>query len=208
MQNKLKRAIEVRFEKEYKNTDFKSGKNWLIFNVIEKYIRSFLSFELSEIKNNRQIKVLLLEEKITKVPFCSDKLPFPVYFKGIIDRVDLRDDEYYVIDYKTGVVERTDVRLKEWENLTQDIKYGKAFQLLTYAYMLAQKDPKYQEKTMTVANFSFKRMQLGLQPFHTYIDKQENRSIDSDTLTLYKDYTEKLLLEIFDEHTPFKEKTN
>jgi len=51
-------------------------------------------------------------------------------------------------------------------------------------------------------------MQLGLQPFHTYIDKQENRSIDSDTLTLYKDYTEKLLLEIFDEHTPFKEKTN
>ena len=208
MQNKLKRAIEVRFEKEYKNTDFKSGKNWLIFNVIEKYIRSFLSFELSEIKNNRQIKVLLLEEKLTKVPFCSDKLPFPVYFKGIIDRVDLRDDEYYVIDYKTGVVERTDVRLKEWENLTQDIKYGKAFQLLTYAYMLAQKDPKYQEKTMTVANFSFKRMQLGLQPFHTYIDKQENRSIDSDTLTLYKDYTEKLLLEIFDEHTPFKEKTN
>jgi len=208
MQNKVKRAIEVRFEKEYKNTDFKSGKNWLIFNVIEKYIRSFLSFELSEIKNNCQIKVLLLEEKLTKVPFCSDKLPFPVYFKGIIDRVDLRNDEYYVIDYKTGVVERTDVRLKEWENLTQDIKYGKAFQLLTYAYMLAQKDPKYQEKTMTVANFSFKRMQLGLQPFHTYIDKQENRSIGSDILTLYKDYTEKLLLEIFDEHTPFKEKTN
>ena len=61
---------------------------------------------------------------------------------------------------------------------------------------------------MTVANFSFKRMQLGLQPFHTYIDKQENRSINSDTLNLYKDYTEKLLLEIFDEHTPFKEKTN
>ena len=195
-------TIENRFEEEYKNNDFKKGKNWLIFNVIEKYIRSFLSIELAEIKKGTEIIPLYLEEKII-IRFDAPNLSFPIYFKGIIDRVDRRNGMLYIIDYKTGVVEPTDVRIKDWENLITDIKYGKAFQLLTYAYMITEHF-KIKE-TMRVANFSFKRLQHGLMTFHTYIDKQKDEDVTAPTLALYRQYTEQLLQEIFDINVAFYE---
>lgn len=202
MQPLVNETINTRFEEEYKNNDFKKGKNWLIFNVIEKYIHSFLTIELAEIKKGTEIVPLYLEQKI-EVPFHSPNLSFPINLKGFIDRVDRRDGILYIIDYKTGVVEPTDVRIKDWENLITDIKYGKAFQLLTYAYMIT-KHLKINE-TMRVANFSFKRLQNGLMPFHTYIDRQKDEDITAQTLALYSQYTEQLLQEIFDINIPFYE---
>ncbi|GJH41639.1 hypothetical protein RCZ04_21890 [Capnocytophaga sp. HP1101] len=196
-------TIERRFEEEYRSTDFRTGKNWLIFNVIEKYVRSFLALELAEIKNGTEIIPLYLEEKI-KVPFQTPHLPFPVNFKGIIDRVDRRNGKLHIIDYKTGIVEPNDVRIKDWESLITDIKYGKAFQLLTYAYMFTQHFKI--DEPMRVANLSFKRLQKGLLPFHTYIDKVREEDVTSQTLALYTQYTEQLLQEIFDINTSFSEK--
>ena len=197
-------TIEKRFEEEYRSTDFRTGKNWLIFNVIEKYVRSFLTLELNEIKSGTEIIPLYLEQKI-KIPFQAPHLPFPIYFKGIIDRVDRRNGVLHIIDYKTGIVEETDVRIKDWNNLITDIKYGKAFQLLTYAYMIT-KHLNINEK-MIVANLSFKRLQKGLLPFHTYIDKVKDYDVTAQTLALYSEYTEELLCEIFDIDTPFYEKS-
>ena len=197
-------TIEKRFEEEYRSTDFRTGKNWLIFNVIEKYVRSFLALELNEIKSGTEIIPLYLEQKI-KIPFQAPHLPFPIYFKGIIDRVDRRNGVLHIIDYKTGIVEETDVRIKDWNNLITDIKYGKAFQLLTYAYMIT-KHLNINEK-MIVANLSFKRLQKGLLPFHTYFDKEKDYDVTAQTLALYSEYTEELLREIFDITIPFYEKS-
>lgn len=202
MQPLVNETINSRFEEEYKNNDFKKGKNWLIFNVIEKYIHSFLAIELAEIKKGTEIIPLYLEQKI-EVHFHTSNFSFPINLKGFIDRVDRRDGILYIIDYKTGVVEPTDVRIKDWENLITEIKYGKAFQLLTYAYMIT-KHLKINE-TMRVANFSFKRLQHGLMPFHTYIDRQKDEDITAHTLALYSQYTEQLLQEIFDINVPFYE---
>ena len=196
-------TIEKRFEEEYRSTDFRTGKNWLIFNVIEKYVRSFLTLELNEIKSGTEIIPLYLEQKI-KIPFQASHLPFLVNFKGIIDRVDRRNGVLHIIDYKTGIVEETDVRIKDWENLITDIKYGKAFQLLTYAYMITQHFKI--DEPMIVANLSFKRLQKGFLRFHTYIDKVKNYDVTTQTLALYSQYTEQLLQEIFDIKRPFYEK--
>ena len=195
--------IEKRFEEEYRSTDFRTGKNWLIFNVIEKYVRSFLTLELNEIKSGIEIIPLYLEQKI-KIPFQASHLPFLVNFKGIIDRVDRRNGVLHIIDYKTGIVEETDVRIKDWNNLITDIKYGKAFQLLTYAYMITQHFKI--DEPMIVANLSFKRLQKGFLRFHTYIDKVKDCDVTAQTLALYSQYTEQLLQEIFDIERPFYEK--
>ena len=61
------------------------------------------------------------------------------------------------------------------------------------------------DETMRVANFSFKRLQHGLMPFHTYIDRQKDEDITAHTLALYSQYTEQLLQEIFDINVPFYE---
>jgi len=196
-------TIEKRFEEEYRSTDFRTGKNWLIFNVIEKYVRSFLTLELNEIKSGIEIIPLYLEQKI-KIPFQASHLPFLVNFKGIIDRVDRRNGVLHIIDYKTGIVEETDVRIKDWESLITDIKYGKAFQLLTYAYMITQHFKI--DEPMIVANLSFKRLQKGFLRFHTYINKVKDYDVTAQTLALYSQYTEQLLQEIFDIERPFYEK--
>ena len=60
---------------------------------------------------------------------------------------------------------------------------------------------------MIVANLSFKRLQKGLLPFHTYIDKEKDYDVTAKTLALYSEYTEELLREIFDINTPFYEKS-
>lgn len=202
MKTKVKDTIYKNFEEAYKNADFKTGKNWLIFNVINKYINRFLDIELAEINKGTTIEVLYLEQKI-KVPFKAPDLPFTVNLKGIVDRVDRRNGKLHIIDYKTGVVEPADVRLKDWEYLITDIKYGKAFQLLTYAYMLSQ-HLKIGEPILA-SNLSFKRLQHGLITFNTYIEKKENTEISSSVLSLYAEYTAKLLQEIFDIEKPFTE---
>ena len=54
---------------------------------------------------------------------------------------------------------------------------------------------------------SFKRLQKGLLPFHTYFDKEKDYDVTAKTLALYSEYTEELLREIFDINTPFYEKS-
>ena len=55
------------------------------------------------------------------------------------------------------------------------------------------------------SNLSFKRLQHGLITFNTYIEKKENTEISSSVLSLYAEYTAKLLQEIFDIEKPFTE---
>lgn len=202
MQDLVVPFIQNRFEKDYQGSNYQAGKNHLIFKVMERYVRSFLDFELAEVRKGTSIEVLHVEQKIT-VPFQGTHLPFPVNFKGIIDRVDRRNGMLYIVDYKTGAVDSKEVRITDWSNLITDIKYGKAFQLLTYAYMLSQHLSI--TETMRVANFSFKRLQNGLIPFHTYFSKQIDEDVTPNILANYKQYTEQLLQEIFDVNTPFSE---
>ncbi|MFK8283704.1 PD-(D/E)XK nuclease family protein [Capnocytophaga canis] len=207
MQSKLEALIEEKFVKYYKNEDFKLGKNLLIFNVIHSYLKRFLDLEQQEVEKGTELVVLHLEEKI-RVPFVSDKLLFPVYIKGIIDRIDMRDGVLHIIDYKTGIVEENAVGIADWNLLVTDFKYSKAFQLLSYAYMYQQRFG-YQE-CMIVGNISFKRLNMGLIKFHTkekvgrtYV---KDCNINSFILDSYKEYTEALLAEIFDISIPFTEK--
>ncbi len=200
MRPKVRSLVEKYFLEKYKNSEFKTGKNLLIFNVIEEYINRFLDFEVAEIRKGTEIVVLHLEQKI-KVPFESEKIPFPVYLKGFIDRVDLRNNTLHIIDYKTGRVENANVGISDWDLLISDFKYSKAYQLLSYAYMFQQEFDW--QKDMIVGNFSFKKINDGLIRFHIKEGREKFYEITPQIITLYKKYTEKILLEIFDVNIPF-----
>lgn len=200
MRPKIRSLVEKFFLEKYKNSEFKTGKNLLIFNVIEEYIHRFLDFEVAEIQQGTEIVVLHLEQKM-KVPFVSQKMPFPVFLKGFIDRVDLRNGTLHIIDYKTGRVENTNVGVSNWELLISDFKYSKAYQLLSYAYMFQQQFDWQQ--IMIVGNFSFKKINNGLIKFHIKEGNEKFYEITPQIIALYKEYTEKILLEIFDTNIPF-----
>ena len=52
-----------------------------------------------------------------------------------MDRIEERNGKIRIIDYKTGRVEKTDLTLKSWKGLTDNIKNDKIIQILAYAYM-------------------------------------------------------------------------
>lgn len=211
---KAERLIEHFFEEEYHNADFKTGKNLLILNVIDKYLHRFLDMECEQVKRER-IEVLYLEKGLkVLLGTQADGFPFEVNLRGIVDRVDRRDGVLHIIDYKTGVVESSDVGITDadkWELLLKDVKYSKAFQLLTYAYMY-RKTFAVQED-LTVGNISFKRLNQGLLRFYTKKDKSaedykqapNNYIVDSAILAQYWEQTRALLLEIFNDQVPFVE---
>lgn len=202
MQKKAPDLIETKI-KEYREEDKIEGKNILILNVIKEYIHRFLEIEKKSIESGSEIKVLAIEEKILiEVEF--DEFPYKILFNGKVDRIEERNGEIYIVDYKTGKVEEKDVKIDEngWENLIVDFKYSKAFQLLMYAYMIKEKK-LYPNNRIFVGNYSFKNLEKG---FIGLRKEKEIIAIDEQILTDFKGKLIELLSEIFDKNKPFIEK--
>ena len=61
---------------------------------------------------------------------------------------------------------------------------------------------------MFVGNFSFKKLNQGLIKLHTKAanGKDKNYIINDSIISVYKEYAEKILLEIFNPNIPFEQK--
>lgn len=132
-------------------------------------------------------------------------MPFPVLIKGNVDRIELRNGKIRIIDYKTGKVEKTNVILKSWNGLTQELKNDKIIQVLAYAFMFEQEAG---EVPVEVGIISFKNLKSGFLPFGFKEDKELNSVVGKEILNNYIEEIVILLKEIFDMNIPFEEKTD
>jgi len=205
MRKELNKEVANHFSKSYTETTDLRGKNLISFHVAKRYIQNFLNFEENRLKSGKQIKILQIESNLRAlIPIQA--LDFPVYIRGKVDRVEEVDGTINIIDYKTGKVEQKDVSITDWEILTEDYKYSKAFQILCYAYMI-QSETIYNEFEGGI--ISFKNIKGGLLKFNfKYGSKHNERQykIDAEIQSKYKVELEKLILDIFNKETPFQEK--
>lgn len=72
-----------------------SGQNYLVGEIIKKYIKKVLSEDSKLLK----FRYIHSEEKLNQV-YCTEKNK--VNFKGFIDRIDQVGDKVRIIDYKSG----------------------------------------------------------------------------------------------------------
>jgi hypothetical protein len=175
----------------------------LAFEVAKRNVSNFLRMELEEIKNGDAIKIIALEKTFER-ELNHPKLPFPVLIKGNVDRIELRNEKIRIIDYKTGKVEKTNVILKSWSGLTQELKNDKIIQVLAYAFMFEQEAG---EVPVEVGIISFKNLKSGFLPFGFKEDKELNSVVGKEILNNYIEEIVLLLKEIFDMNIPFEEKT-
>ena len=198
----LEAEVLKQFKLIYKEGEIKKGRNLLAFEVAKRNISNFLKVELENIKNGDAIKILALEKTFSRTLTHPD-LPFPVLIKGNVDRIEEHNGNIRIIDYKTGKVEKSNVTLKSWKGLTQDIKNDKIIQVLAYAFMY---ENEVNDKPVEAGIISFKNLKSGFLPFNFKEGKEEISTIDTIVLNDYLEQIVLLLTEILDKNVPFEEK--
>jgi hypothetical protein len=197
----LEEEIIAQFKLVYKEGEIKQGRNLLAFEVAKRNVFNFLKTELESIKDGDAIKIIALENTI-EYEINSPKLPFKVLLKGNVDRIEMRNGIVRIIDYKTGKVDKTNVVLKEWNNLTADSKNDKIIQILAYAYMY--QDQCINQK-LEVGIISFKNLKSGFLPFEFKPEKNGESIITSEILENFETELIGLLKDILDPSKPFEE---
>lgn len=190
------------FKEVYKEGEIKKGRNLLAFEVAKRNVFNFLKLELQEIENGDAVKIIALEKTYER-KLEHPSLSFPILIKGNVDRIEQRNGKIRIIDYKTGKVEARDVGLKQWNKLTDDIKYDKIIQVLAYAFMYA---PYLEGQEMEVGIISFKNLKSGFLPFNFKEEKQEVSVITEDIAENYKEQLVSLLKVLLDQSVAFEEK--
>lgn len=198
-------SVARNFEKTYKEGNISSGKNYISFHVILKYIQTFIDAEITAIKDH-SIKIIALEQSLS-VPLEIAGLDFPIKLKGKLDRVDEFDGVTRIIDYKTGKVERRNVELMDWDVLTEDYQFSKAFQLLCYGLMFFKMHPA-DNLTIQAGIISLKNFADGTLLFAQKETARgpKNHLITNEVISDFEQILGQLITEICNADIPFTEK--
>ena len=103
---------------------------------------------------------------------------------GKADRVDLEGDQLRIIDYKTGKVEPSDLTFTIYDELINNPKKAKAFQLLMYAFLYLKMNPKQEVENVIAGNFSFKNIKAELIKVSKKINKTKSEILTINSLVL------------------------
>lgn len=203
----IDQTVRDAYARNYGDVDISQGQNLIVFHVIKRYLERFITMEMKESERHK-IKILGLEKDM-KVPVNIPEIPFPVFLRGQIDRIDEYDGVLRIIDYKTGQASSGNTELIEWEDLVREEKYNKAFQLLAYAYMYYKENPT---SGMEAGIIAFKSLNSGLIRFATKTSprasaKDKEFTINGETIESFEEQLSRLLREICDPGIPFSEKS-
>jgi len=200
MRTRASNELEKWFLKEFGKGNISTGKNFLIYNVANQFVKSFLDYELSMVAQGKSIKILELEHDL-ETTIKINGLDFPIKLKGQADRIDLVDGVIRIIDYKTGKVEQNQLFIKDWDLITSDYKkYSKSFQVLFYALLYAKKHSLDLDATLLESGvISFKNLKSGFLSVN-------KKTVSQNDLNNFIIQLNNLILEIFDTQNTIVEK--
>lgn len=196
------------------------GMNYIFYQIGSTIVRKFIQFQLK----SEQFPIELLDvEKTLKVDFQAtiNGKTMPVKIAGRIDRIDrISGHKIRVIDYKTGIVHKTELTVKPEnlaETLLQDDTKGKFRQLWLYKYMvlkqmlsvrgLSIRGTKLPEIDNTVISgiYSFRNIDEGLLEQNLEFSVGENAQ---DFVAESEKYLQEFVSNLFDTNQPFAKTNN
>ena len=200
----LETTLEEGYDEIYGKGHQRKGKNFILYKILLEILENFIKKERQSVLEGNEIKILGLEitfEKQLNFP----NLNFPIQLQGTVDRIDLFNNQFRIIDYKTGAVNKADLAMDDWDVLQNDPKKSALFQVLIYAYALNDR-------------FDSTHGIMGVVPLRTLDNsflpasfKKTKRSsepllISENLLQNIENQLHKLITEIFDASIPFTEK--
>jgi hypothetical protein len=205
MQKKSKDLVVKHFKKQFKNGDVSKGKNRLIFEVANRFVHNFLMQEKTLLKDEKnQLKIISCEETLS-AEIRVEGIEFPIKIHGQVDRVDELNGITRIVDYKTGMVKATNLKLPDFENI-RDLKHHKAIQVLLYAFLYTKSKDYNFEKPIEAGIFSFKNLKIGFlsMNFSSNYRNPEN-TISQEKLAEFMVAFKELLAEIYNPEISFLE---
>ncbi len=133
----INKAYQFHYPEE---TELK-GKNYLATKIIFQYIKKMTRHDATfvrqlEAQQKELILVAVEKDIFTSLSIDFQEEPFEINFSGKIDRIDLPNDLFRIVDYKSSVnSDRDDFKFKDFETLFQDPKQNKLFQLFFYSWL-------------------------------------------------------------------------
>ena len=196
---KVNEVIKASFINNYES-DFNTGKNLIAFEVIKNAIKKLISNELEDVKKGNTIKLLALEEKINQ-SIDIRELNYSVKLKGIIDRVDKRNETIRIIDYKTGLMKPGDLKMKNPSTLFDSSSQTKAMQLMCYASMYLKNNISL--KGLEAGIISFRDLNSGLIKLTINNPSERTSFIKTSHIDEFEKSLKKLILEMMNSEIPF-----
>ena len=209
MLNCYAEELQKEYEKIYKKGTLNQGKNKLIFEVSKYYIQQFLEKELKFLNDGNTVTILAIECEF-EVDFKGKNLNYPVKIKGIVDRIDLLNNTIRVIDYKTGKVSATNLKLDNFAIIKSNAqKHGKVLQIMLYAYLISKQKEFEQYTDIEAGIVSFKNLQSGFLKLNFTAERNgTNTLISQEIFTQFLEELELIIQEILNPEIPFEENLN
>jgi len=160
----LEKHINKAFLKKYKGGDITTGLNLLLARLALLFFRNFLKSEKDQLTRNPAMDIIIrrLEGKLVyDLPLNIDSYKGTIPLLGFLDRVDQRDGLYQILDYKTGSVEKRELKFDSTDELLSDPDKRYPFQLMIYSLLLWKangKDPG----EITAGIFSLRKPSQGI----------------------------------------------
>lgn len=189
------------FEKEYDKAEISYGKNLLTVRVAIKFINNFLDAEIKAVeafeKARTPLIIKALEQPLEMQMDVNGQL---VKLHGKSDRIDSVGSLIRIIDYKTGMAENKELRLDDWSTIQTDVTLAKSFQLLMYALLYQRMNPAITDN-MVSGIITFRQLSAGLKT----VQIANEQSLDTKVLNEFSEQLHRLLAQIFDVNTVFKQ---
>jgi len=197
----IEKSIDSAFQQEYfKNTktDY-TGKNIIIRQVIEKYVRRILKID----QKIAPFEIISLEDKYEiEIPVNANNTKLLVKLGGKIDRVDKKDKRIRIIDYKTG---SDKLEYKNIESLFSEKKEDRRSAVFqTFLYARFYKEQNKPDLTIVPGVYSVRK--LFDKDFDYRIKNKEDKIKIDDYSMVEQEYMQnlsKLLHSVFDKQQAF-----
>ncbi len=205
MQKQVNPLVLKYFSKFFKNGDISTGKNRLIFEVANRFVQNFLSQEKKIVSDeNNRLKIISLEDNLHAY-IKVDGISFPIKIHGKVDRIDELNGVTRIIDYKTGMVNSSNLKVVNFENI-RELKHHKAIQVLLYAFLYTQNRNFNFSKPLEAGVISFKNLKSGFLKVNFSSNyRNPETQITSEKIEEFIEEVKVLLLEMYNPEVSFLE---
>lgn len=170
------------------------GYNYLNKLNIDKLLDNFFRYEAQQLAHH-EISLIAVEQPLSaqiEVDGVSRTI------RGVADRIDRCDDMVRIIDYKTGLIEESEVKVSSKIQALNELP-EKALQLLIYKYLYLKNNPSTPAENVTAALYGLRNRQVCFEL------KVDHPDLNSDFVRTMDRMLTEILHEMMDRTVPLSQ---